>query len=67
MGNVKKHNRTLPLHPIHHSDDAPDMVFFEQIIKQEVQKAVHDAEEHRQVYYYPDMTSDARDKLHHIR
>lgn len=58
MGNIKKHNRSLPLHPEHHYDQVPDMVFFEQIIKTEVQKAVHDAHAYEQVHYYPQMTTD---------
>ncbi len=63
MGNVKRHNRTLPLHPDHHTENVPDIFFFEEIIKREVDKAVHDAETHTHITYYPEATTDMRNRM----
>ena len=66
MGNVKRHNRTLPLHP-DHTESMPSMDFFEKIIKDEVQKAVTSSHEHEAVNYYPERTTDLSERLHRIR
>ena len=63
MGNVKRHNRTLPLHPEHHPELIPEIHFFERLIKREVDKAFHQTEIHGQVYYYPTNTTKLGEKI----
>ena len=66
MGNVKRHNRTLPLHP-DHAESMPSMDFFEKIIKDEVQKVVGTAVGDHIVNYYPERTTKLSDQLNHLR
>ena len=61
MGNIKRHNRTLPLHPQPHTED---IVFFENIIRQEIKKTVQDELHHSQVHFSPGTTSELGKRFH---
>ncbi|MEO7617546.1 MAG: hypothetical protein ABIS59_01765 [Candidatus Saccharibacteria bacterium] len=61
MGNIKRHNRSLPLHPQPHAED---MDFFEKIIKDEVKKTVHDELSHHPVHFSPETTSERAQRFH---
>lgn len=66
MGNIKKHNRTLPLHPEPQAEKLPPMVFFEQIIRDEVDKVIDKNYSPKPVHTYPDMTTDLGERIHRV-
>lgn len=61
MGNIKRHNRNLPLHSQSHTED---IGFFERIIKDEIKKTVHDELSHNQVHLSPQATSELNKRIH---
>lgn len=67
MGDIKRRNRSLPQHPDMHTDGMHSLQFFEQIIREEVDKVMHKSYDSEKVHHYPIMTSDAARRIHRIK
>ncbi len=67
MGDIKRRNRSLPLHPDMQAGGMHGSQFFEQIIRDEIDKVMHKAYDSEKVHHYPEMTSDMMRRVHHIQ
>jgi hypothetical protein len=66
MGDIKRRNRSLPQHPDMHIEGFHSFQFFEQIIRDEVDRVIHKSDDSEKVHHYPPMTSDMANQIHRV-
>ncbi len=63
MGDIKRRNRSLPQHP----EGFHSLQFFEQIIRDEVDRVIHKSYDTEKVHYNPPITSELANQIHRIQ